>query len=376
MKLFDAITRPFRRPAKPDRALAKARAKTEGVLLMGAFDFDRAQLGPDLEHNAEAGDLALRTTRMPIVVVGDGRADLAAIRAAARRLSGARGIAGEIIGKVRVFRRDALLQAGGLDASETMRELGWRMAGEEPASVVLDGGEATIFLSLSGRQWAWPLTQHFLETQTFPRQRTRLHILDTSGDPSFSSPVREWMKGCGYASAELSCDRVGPAGLADEARPDALDAVRHAVARIYNRFARACRTPLVFFLEDDVIPPPDAFTRLADLVKNGAASASGVVRGRHEKYRRGAAIAWRWRPDGTREPLARDGGGVEEVGGSGFGCAAMRGDLVAGHVFRSGTPQQDFDFNFFHDIVREDGGRALLDWGCVCQHHDSAEQWV
>ncbi len=376
MKLFDAIARPFRRAAKPDRALAKTRAKTEGVLLLGAFDFDRAQLGPDLEHHAEASDAALHETRMPMVVAGSGRADLAAIRAAARRLSVARGIAGEAVGKVRVFRRDALLQAGGLDAMETMRKLGWRMVGETRAVPVLDGGEATLFLSLSGRHWAWPLTRAFLETQTFPRERTRLHILDTSGDAAFSSEVRAWLAGCGYATAEFFHDRVGPAGLADQLRPDALEAVRHAVARIYNRFAQACRTPLVFFLEDDVIPSPDAFTRLAELVKNGADSASGIVRGRHEKYRRGAAIAWRWRQDGTREPLAQDGGGVEEIGGSGFGCVAMRGDIVAAHVFRSGPPQQDFDFNFFHDIVREDGARALLDWGCVCRHHDSAERWV
>ena len=159
-------------------------------------------------------------------------------------------------------------------------------------------------------------------------------------------------------------------------RPAALDAVRHAVARIYNRFARACRTPLALFLEDDVVPPPDAFSRLAELVKSGAASASGVVRGRHEKYRRGAPIAWRWLPDGKREPLSLDGSGIEEVGGSGFGCAVVRGDLIASHVFRSGPPQQDFDFNFFHDTIREDGGRAVLDWGCVCRHHDSAEAWV
>ena len=373
MKLLEAI---FHRPVKRDKAAAKARAKTEGVLLLGDFRVDTRDLGPDLEHTIGNGDAALRATAMPVVAMGSGRLDLDAVRAAARRLSVARGIAGEVVGKVRVFRRDALLQAGGLDAQATMRELGWRMAGEPPLAAKIEGGDATLFLSLSGRKWAWPLTRRFLETQTFPRERTRLHILDTSGDAAFSAEVRAWIGGCGYASAHFFQDTVGPAGLADVLRPDALDAVRHAVARIYNRFARACRTPLALFLEDDVVPLPDAFRRLAELVKSGAASASGVVRGRHEKYRRGAPIAWRWRPDGKREPLALDGSGIEEVGGSGFGCAAVRGDLIAGHVFRSGPPQQDFDFNFFHDSIRKDGARAVLDWDCACRHHDSAERWV
>ena len=231
MKLLEAI---FRRPVKRDKVAARARAKTEGVLLLGDFRVDSRDIGPDLEHTIEIGDAALRATALPVVAIGAGRLDLAAIRAAARRLSGARGIAGEVIGKVRVFRRDALLQAGGLEAQATMRELGWRMAGEASPAPKIEGGDATLFLSLSGRKWAWPLTRRFLESQTFPRERTRLHILDTSGDAAFSAEVRAWIGGCGYASAQIFHDTVGPAGLADVLRPDALDAVRHAVARIYN----------------------------------------------------------------------------------------------------------------------------------------------
>jgi hypothetical protein len=287
-----------------------------------------------------------------------------------------------------LLRRDALLQAGGFAETDAatwaaIAALGWRaidLHGRDFPLPPLAGPDllaapATLFLSLSGRGWAWPLTAKFLEQQTFPHRQTHLHVLDTSQDAAFGDAVRAWLARCDYAGTSWTAARVGPRGIADLPRPEALDAVRHAVGAIYNRFARACATPLALFLEDDVLPPVDAYARLVQHFGDRTLCVSGVVNGRHERYRRGAPIAWRWRADGAREDLVRSAG-VEPVGGTGFGCLAMRGDYLRGQVFRSGPPLNDFDFNFFHDATIGGGREALIDWDCVCRHYDGPDSWI
>jgi hypothetical protein len=163
--------------------------------------------------------------------------------------------------------------------------------------------------------------------------------------------------------------------LADRVRPEVLDEVRHVMGRIYNLFARHPSGSTAFFLEDDVVPPDDACARLAALLDQGAFSASAAVAGRHERYRRGEPIAWRWSAEGEREDLPW-GRGVQRVGGNGFGCAAVNGAVIRQAVFRSGPPWDDFDFNFYHDTVQSQGRKAVIDWECRCRHHDSANVWV
>jgi hypothetical protein len=287
-----------------------------------------------------------------------------------------------------VLRRDALLQAGGFADTDgatfaEMTRLGWKIIGADGHAWPLPpiAGEdtlraaATLFLSLSGRAWAWPQTAKFLERQTFLHDRTHLFILDTSQDAAFGAKVRAWLARCHYAGTTCVAERVGPSGVADLPRPEALDAVRHAVGTIYNRFARACTTPLALFLEDDVLPPDDAYVRLARRLGPHTLSVSGLYLGRHERYRRGAPIAWNWLPNGQRENLS-GGAGVARVGGNGFGCVVMRGELLCETVFRSGPPFNDFDFNFYHDAVCRDAREVLLDWDCVCRHYDGPDAWI
>jgi hypothetical protein len=287
-----------------------------------------------------------------------------------------------------LLRRDALLQAGGFAATDSatwraITSLGWQalsLDGREvtqPAAGIGEflGEPATLFLSLSGREWAWPLTAQFLAEQTFPHAQTHLYVLETSQNAAFRANLRTWLAQCGYAGTSLISARVGPPGIADLPRPEALDAVRHAVAAIYNRFARACATPLALCLEDDVIPPIDAFPRLVQQLGEKRLSVSAVVHGRHAQYRRGAPLAWNWLPDGKREDLP-PGQGLAAVGGNGFGCVALRGDYLRRQVFRSGPPRNDFDFNFYHDATCHDGWEAWLDWDCVCRHYDGPDSWI
>ncbi len=228
----------------------------------------------------------------------------------------------------------------------------------------------TFCLSLSGRTWAWPLTREFLEKQTFPRSLIHLILLDTSHDVAFSREVRSWLAASGYGSTTYLHRTVGRSGIADLPREEVAQEVRDACATIYNVFSRLVQTPLVFLLEDDVVPPLDAFLKLAGSFTYNVLSVSGVYRHRH----RDQAVVWDWTKEG--KPVdSPNRTGVERSGGSGFGCLVIRGEVLRHSVFRSGPPLYNYDQDFYHDWVFEKGKIALVDWGCVCRHFLSPTQW-
>ncbi|MBM3230952.1 glycosyltransferase [Candidatus Peregrinibacteria bacterium] len=226
--------------------------------------------------------------------------------------------------------------------------------------------EATLFLSLSGRAWAWPKTAAFLEKQTFPHDRIHLVILDTSQDEEFTSTVRRWLEHCDYRSFTLLRENVGPKGLADAHRSDerTKQTVAEACARIYNRFARNCTTTLAFVLEDDVIPPLDVYARLIGYFRQDVATVSGCYYHRNI----GKPVAWTWDTTTGLPAFAEPQTGVTPVGGNGFGCLVVRGERLRHTVFHSGPPYGNFDHNFYHTVTEQDGQTALLDWDCVCEH--------
>ncbi len=393
---LDTLRRRFRPPPQPLSAEAKRRAKRQAkrervaLLLSSEASRDGLPALANMEIHTACGDAerdaVLRATRAPLVLMESGEIwpQAGELGELISRLATTPNEATlQLPGKAPLWRRDALLQVGGLaqgleTARARMTQLGWRLPGVAPgapAQMPREHLTSTLFLSLSGRAWAWPLTTRFLESEASLHPKTHLSILDTSGSPEFSSGVRSWLADCPFAETAYRTLPPAETGLADRARPDVLDEVRHYVAAIYNTFARTSDTELALFLEDDVVPPPGAYTRLASLLTGDVASASAVVRGRHERYRRGEPIAWRWDSAGERENLAL-GSGVQPIGGSGFGCTAVRGGIIRDAVFRSGPPWDDFDFNFFHDLVAVQGRKAVIDWDCVCRHHDTAKEWV
>jgi glycosyltransferase involved in cell wall biosynthesis len=310
---------------------------------------------------------------------------------------------GNFIHAASMVRREALAQAGGFTHGvghhgdwvtwRRILALGWQAVRSEgmlfyrkhesgmfnaleaqktpvEASGLLE--EPTTFcLSLSGRGWAWPQMSAFLARQTFPHDKVHLILLDTSQGEHFGNTIREWISRCDYGSITYLREAVGPKGLADLPRDQAAHEVSHACAAIYNRFARIVQTPLVLFLEDDVIPPHDVFTRLALHLDKTIFSVSAAYRHRT----RSAPVAWHWNKHGNAvdASLAK---GTESIGGNGFGCLLMRGEYLRHTVFRSGPPYYNFDHHFYAQYVRSEGGTALIDWDCRCRHYSSADAWV
>jgi hypothetical protein len=228
----------------------------------------------------------------------------------------------------------------------------------------------TLCLPLSGRGWAWPLTRDFLERQTFPHELIHLVILDTSQNPELAADVREWLARCDYPEITYRPMEVGLKGLADLPRDSVAKEIGIACATIYNTFARMVHTPLSFILEDDVIPPDDAFVRLIRSFEPDVVSVSGLYWHRHKPK----PICWIWNDQGKPE-FPEPATGVKPVGGTGFGCLAIRSSFLRDTVFQAGPPHCNYDFNFYASLTKGGGYRALLDWDCVCRHHQSADQW-
>lgn len=229
----------------------------------------------------------------------------------------------------------------------------------------------TLFLSLSGREWAWPLQRAFLERQTLDHSRIHLFILDTAHNPQFSAEVRRWLAECDYGSITHQRRRVGRSNLPSMDRDAVRQEMRDACATIYNIFARNCFTPLALFLEDDVIPPDDAFEHLIRQLTPDAVSVSGFYRHRNSSR----PIAWGWSATGIPRDYEAIPSGTTVVGGTGFGCSVVRGERLRHTVFSSGLPLLNYDQNFYRTAVFEEKQKALLDWDCVCRHYSDAHTW-
>lgn len=227
---------------------------------------------------------------------------------------------------------------------------------------------ADLCLSLSGRTWMWPLTREFLELQEYPHDQMRLIVLDTSQQAEYAAMIRDWLKGCDYGKTVYLRDAVGPVGLADLPRTTRVQEVCRACVRIYNHFVRASKAPVVFFLEDDVVPPLDAYPRLLRLLTPEISSVSGLYWHRHEHN----PICWNWVGDDAVFPPIQEG--VRQIGGNGFGCLVIHGDLLRRTHFRCGPTWQNYDYYFYRDL-RDRCETALLDWDCVCRHYTDTLTW-
>jgi hypothetical protein len=127
---------------------------------------------------------------------------------------------------------------------------------------------------------------------------------------------------------------------------------------------------LSLIVEDDVLPPADVFERLAHSLEKDVVSVSGAYwhRTAHKP------VCWEWNEHG-KPVFAEPGRGLQDVGGTGFGCLLIRSSTLRDHVFQSGPPHGNYDENFFAELTQNTGRRALVDWDCGCRHYQSPEVW-
>src|SRR6185312_1185470 len=169
----------------------------------------------------------------------------------------------------------------------------------------------TIFTPFSGRARFWGRMRDWFLNQQWPHAQCRLIFMDTSGDREFAGTLRRFLADCPYPDTHYLAQKVGEPGLADQPRRHYADGVRLACARIYNRMARESTTAYTLVVEDDIVPPLDAIEQLLREMDPNTATVTGAYRSRYT----GDYVVWN--DQGMHIPR---GIGVEEVGGSGFGC--------------------------------------------------------
>lgn len=231
----------------------------------------------------------------------------------------------------------------------------------------------TLFVPLSGREWSWPRFSDFLNNQTFDHAQIKLVLCDTSQNPEFSAMVSGWAESSDYDVNYFTLSVAKP-GLADEDRHiDGTElAVNQAMCDIYNRLGEILDTELCIIIEDDVIPPLDAITKLRENFTPSVSSISGCYYSRYDDL----LVAWSRKKKSTnlanaREALAKGSQkGLEQVGGSGFGCLMIRSELIKSYHF-SLNGGRFYDVVFFDEI--QDRARLFVDWTVKCDHLDRSD---
>jgi hypothetical protein len=117
---------------------------------------------------------------------------------------------------------------------------------------------------LAGRDNTYPRWERFLYTAELP-PHTALYVVDNSGDPEFSLRVS---RTCQELAARRQLDHISisvrPDRYAERGDAPRFERERHFhIARMYADLLPRVGEDLIFTLEDDIEPPPDAIRRLA-----------------------------------------------------------------------------------------------------------------
>jgi hypothetical protein len=227
------------------------------------------------------------------------------------------------------------------------------------ARAALEKEVITLFIPLSGREALWPGLARYLERQTWPRDQTRLILMDTSQNAAFSKEVRRWIAGCDYVDVRHVCEAVAQRGIAELPRLQFAADVSLAMARIYNRMVREITTEYVWVLEDDIVPPPDACSRLLQGFDADTVSVTAAYRSRFGN----AYVAW----EHNQRRVETKGVGLQVIGGNGFGCVLLRSHALRETVFTATVDYAGYDNAFYHRL-RRTGATAKIDWAVECDH--------
>ena len=225
----------------------------------------------------------------------------------------------------------------------------------------------TLVLPLSGRAQYWPRLKAWVESQS---RVTDILVIDTSSDDAFRDDVKTWLMSRDVRSIKYV--NMPPSnGLADLDRRglgNEYRGVQRAMPLIYEHMRSGVTTEFAMIVEDDVLPPTGSIDKLLRSMQPDVAAVSGVVMSRWSD--KGHVIAF----DDKRRivNLSESTGGVEPVGGTGFGCLLLRRSaMLAATPFHHGGITGNFDMEFAQ-CVRKLGWKWLIDWRLPCVHGEGS----
>jgi hypothetical protein len=138
-----------------------------------------------------------------------------------------------------------------------------------------------------------------------------------------------------------------------------------AVVYAYNSMLRSCDTELILTLEDDVLLSPSTLRQMTDVMR----PQTVAVVAHYPCHLQGYSMVWDVLPDGTHRHEPKRRKGVEQVGGSGFGCSLFRFHELNRQPIRTAVRQSPplwYDHIAF-DALREHG-EVLCNWDIDVEH--------
>jgi len=232
----------------------------------------------------------------------------------------------------------------------------------------------TIFTPFAGRTKTFAKYVEGLKNLDFDHNLIHLHWFDTSGKQEFGQMLKETL-------AEMDVGRTtytkAPLPALWEHTPQTLieGRVRNAnnaqyyyemaVIYAYNTLLTCCPTEFVLVIEDDIVPEPAALTKMLQTVDEYTAA----VVAHYECHLQGHSLVWQCDKKGKTRHFPRRGEGIEQVGGSGFGCSLFRVSDLCKTPFHTrvhhGTPEW-YDYLAFKALHRF--GKVLCNWDIDVEH--------
>jgi len=220
----------------------------------------------------------------------------------------------------------------------------------------------TMFVPISREDYA-PLILDSIIAMDFPVAETELIVLADTQSQRFVT-----LLGCALevisktkGIRNIKMKMTGEKPLADDAP---LMERRQRVMSIWNKMIGMIgHTEIFFGLEDDTVPPDEAFKILVAHVEAGVPYAEGV-----QRHRQASSIgAWRITPN-TARTLKYKASGTSTINGGGWYCFATRTEYVKKAMIREDGAPMGPDVCFVYDIVKRIGRKGIVDWSIKCGH--------
>jgi glycosyltransferase involved in cell wall biosynthesis len=232
----------------------------------------------------------------------------------------------------------------------------------------------TIFTPFAGRVSVF---QRYLEgLLSVQCQAKNVHLFwyNTSPDPAFDQLLRKTIATLPFGSVTYRYEplpedwQLTPTTLIKgRISKEGMDYYYQlAVLRAYNTLIQACKTEYVLTVEDDIRLAPDTLIQLQEAMDGDVAAVIAPYRSgfypRYEVWKKSAGL--------LKETYKEKNTGIEEVGGSGFGCTLFRMGMLRNIApLRTAvleSPKEWYDQISYRTLAQY--GRILCNWNAAVEH--------
>ena len=227
----------------------------------------------------------------------------------------------------------------------------------------LNRQEITLCIHLTGEPLSWNQMESFLDRQSWPKDQLQLILFDTSQSDCIQKQVRSWIKITDYPHVRhIVFDAEDLSTASSPQNGISYRTAQSTKCRVLNQLREIIITPYCGILEDSVLPPDDVLGRLLKQFSKDV----GCVSAPYASPQDGKPLVWahdKFRGNiNYIQPPAANENQVTEIRGSGFGCIALRTELLKDHVFSVQRTEKDFTQFFFKTMGDE--WKRLCDWSC------------